>query len=888
MMTDKPCSEPPRPTYLKDYRPPDFLVDAVELRIELGEELTHVRARLRMRRSPTGASRPLELNGQDIELRSLALDGRPLAPEEYSTGAESLRIFSVPERFVLEVDNELRPQENTSLEGLYRSSGNFCTQCEAEGFRKITYYPDRPDVLSIFTVTLVAAEQSYPVLLCNGNLVDSGTLEDGRHWAKWHDPFPKPSYLFALVAGDLACASDEFVTRSQRRVELFVYTEHHNADKCAHALASLKKAMKWDEEAYGREYDLDLYMIVAVDDFNMGAMENKGLNIFNSKYVLAKPQTATDRDFQNIESVIAHEYFHNWSGNRVTCRDWFQLSLKEGFTVFRDQEFSADMNSRAVKRIEDVDLLRTYQYREDAGPMAHAVRPQSYVEINNFYTLTVYNKGAEVIRMLHLLAGSQGFRRGCDLYFERHDGQAVTTDDFVKAMEDANGLDLEQFRLWYDQAGTPRVTVTRQHDPDARTYRLSLEQSCADSPGEQNKRPFHIPLRLALLDAAGERIALRLSQGESSAQADLDRGIVHLREDRQTFVFEDVPTAPVPSLLRGFSAPVILGCDLGDDELRFLTLHEDDPFNRWDAGQALARKHLLELIDRARRGVELELNGALVDSFRAGLECVGSHDEAFVALSLELPSETLLGESLEVVDPDAVHRARRFARRRLAETARDDLVALHERLSEQSAYANDPASIARRSLRNLCLSYLMELDDEDVWRRCVRQFDDADNMTDCMAALTALVDSSCPERDRALKGFYELWHEDPLVVDKWFVVQARSPHPLTPSVVRSLTRHEAFNIKNPNRVRALIGAFGSGNPLHFHALDGSGYSLLGEYVRRLDAINPQVAARLATPFTQWRRYDEQRQSLMQAELESIAAVAGLSRDVLEIVSKTLA
>ncbi len=888
MMTDKTLAESPRPIHLKDYRPPDFLVEDVDLRIELGEERTHVRARLRMRRSPSGAARPLELNGQDIELRSLALDGRALAPGEYSTGAESLCIFSVPERFVLEVENELRPQDNTSLEGLYRSSGNFCTQCEAEGFRKITYYLDRPDVLAVFTVTLVAAEQRYPVLLCNGNLVDSGALEDGRHWAKWHDPFPKPCYLFALVAGDLACVGDEFVTRSRRRVELFVYTEHHNADKCAHALASLKKAMKWDEDAYGREYDLDRYMIVAVDDFNMGAMENKGLNIFNSKYVLAKPQTATDRDFQNIESVIGHEYFHNWSGNRVTCRDWFQLSLKEGFTIFRDQEFSADMNSRAVKRIEDVDLLRTYQYREDAGPMAHAVRPQSYVEINNFYTLTVYNKGAEVIRMLHLLAGPEGFRRGCDLYFERYDGQAVTTDDFVKAMEDANGLDLEQFRLWYDQAGTPRLTVTRQHDPDSCTYRLTIEQSCRASPGERHKRPFHIPLRVALLDAAGERIALRLAGGASPAQADLDRGILHLREERQSFVFENVPTAPVPSLLRDFSAPVILGCDLGDDELRFLTLHDDDPFNRWDAGQVLARKHLLELIDRARRGVELELHPALVDAFRAGLDCVGSHDEAFVALSLELPSETLLGEALEVVDPDAVHRARRFARRRLAEQSTDDLEALHERLSAQAAYANDPASIGRRSLRNLCLSYLMELENEDVWSRCVRQFDDADNMTDSMAALTALVDSSCPQRERALKGFYERWRDDPLVIDKWFVVQARSPHPLTPSVVRSLTRHEAFNIRNPNRVRALIGAFGSGNPLHFHALDGSGYRLLGEYVRRLDAINPQVAARLATPFTQWRRYDERRQALMQAELERTAEIKGLSKDVLEIVSKTLA
>ncbi len=885
MMTDKPCSEPPRPTYLKDYRPPDFLVDAVELRIELGEELTHVRARLRMRRSPTGASRPLELNGQDIELRSLALDGRPLAPEEYSTGAESLRIFSVPERFVLEVDNELRPQENTSLEGLYRSSGNFCTQCEAEGFRKITYYPDRPDVMAPFRVRIEADRATCPILLSNGNPAGSGDLPDGRHFAEWQDPHPKPAYLFALVAGQLVSHDNSFTTSSGREVALKVYVRPGDEGKCAYAMDSLKRAMRWDEEVYGREYDLDIYMIVAVDDFNMGAMENKGLNIFNSKYVLAKPETATDRDFRDIEGVIGHEYFHNWSGNRVTCRDWFQLSLKEGFTIFRDQQFSADMGSAGVKRIEDVDLLRTHQFREDAGPMAHPVRPDTYLEINNFYTVTVYNKGAEIVRMLHHTVGEDGFRRGTDLYFSRHDGQAVTTEDFVRAMEDANGVELEQFRLWYSQAGTPQLIIKREHDAAAGVFRLDVTQRCPPTPNQTEKSPLHIPLAVALLDETGRALPARLAGEPASAAA--ETRVLPVRQPHETFVFVDVPVAPVPSLLRGFSAPVTLQTDLGDEALCFLMAHDTDPFARWDAAQSLARKHLLGMVDRRRAGEPLTLDSGFIDAFGA-VVASDTPDKAFLALMLELPSETLLAESMTEIDPQAIHESRRYARLALARAHRARLQAHYETLADPGPYGTDPASVGRRSLRNLCLSYLMELDDESVWQLALTQLVDAGNMTDAIAALTTLSNSECPRRVDALAEFYRRWCDEPLVIDKWLSIQACSRHSDTLDVVRSLTGHEAFNIRNPNKVRALLGAFASGNPLCFHRADGAGYRLIGGYVREIDRLNPQVAARLAAAFSQWRRYDATRRELMRAELETTLRVSALSPDVFEIVSKTLA
>ncbi len=875
----------PRATLLADYRPADFLVDRVRLEFDLDEHSTRVRSVMQIRRSPTGAGRPLELDGQQLELDYLALDDGVLGPGDYELDANRLRLADVPDVFLLEVVTHIDPQNNTSLEGLYRSSGNFCTQCEAEGFRRITFYPDRPDVLAVFTVKLVGDVKSCPVLLSNGNLVGRGVLDGGRHWAEWHDPFPKPSYLFALVAGDLGCIEDEFVTQSGRRVVLSVYAEHHNIDKCGHAMASLKKAMRWDEEVYGREYDLDRYMIVAVDDFNMGAMENKGLNIFNSKYVLAKPETATDRDFRYIEGVIGHEYFHNWSGNRVTCRDWFQLSLKEGFTIFRDQQFSADMGSAGVKRIEDVDVLRTHQFREDGGPMAHPVRPDAYLEINNFYTVTVYNKGAEIVRMLYHTVGGQGFRRGTDLYFSRHDGQAVTTDDFVRAMEDANGVELEQFRLWYSQAGTPQLIIKREHDAATGVFRLDVTQRCPPTPNQTEKSPLHIPIAVALLDETGRALPARLDGEPASAAA--ETRVLLLRQPHETFVFIDVPVAPVPSLLRGFSAPVTLQTDLGDEALCFLMAHDTDPFARWDAAQGLARKHMLGMVDRRRAGEPLTLDSGFIDAFGAVLAS-DTPDRAFLALMLELPSETLLAESMAEIDPQAVHEARRCARRALARAHRARLQAHYETLADPGPYGTDPASVGRRSLRNLCLSYLMELDDESVWQLALTQLADAGNMTDAIAALTTLSNSECPRRVDALAEFYRRWRDEPLVIDKWLSIQACSRHSDTLDVVRSLTGHEAFSIRNPNKVRALLGAFASGNPLCFHRADGAGYRLIGGYVREIDRLNPQVAARLAGAFSQWRRYDETRRELMRAELETTLRASSLSPDVFEIVSKTLA
>ncbi|WJW74372.1 aminopeptidase N [Thiohalobacter sp. IOR34] len=878
-MTRNKAEQRPKTIHLRDYRPPAFLVDAIDLRFELDEAETRVRALLSMRRNPDAErTDTLLLDGEALELRGLALDGVPLAADGYRLFDDRLEIDAVPARFELCIETALRPQDNTELSGLYRSSGNFCTQCEAEGFRRITYFPDRPDVLARYSTTLVADAERYPVLLSNGNLVAEGETEDGRHWVRWEDPFPKPSYLFALVAGDLACIEDSFVTASGREVALYLYVQAHNIDQCGHAMASLKKAMRWDELNYGREYDLDRYMIVAVDDFNMGAMENKGLNIFNSRYVLARPDTATDRDYQQIEGVIGHEYFHNWSGNRVTCRDWFQLSLKEGFTVFRDQSFSADSYSPGVQRIEDVNLLRNHQFREDAGPMAHPVRPESYVEINNFYTTTVYNKGAEVVRMLHTLLGAEGFRRGCDLYFERHDGQAVTTDDFVRALEDANGVDFTQFRRWYSQAGTPELQVERHFDPVARRYRLHIRQSCPPTPGQPAKQPFHIPLAMALLDDGGRALPLRLA-GEGAAVG--DSRVLELREAEQSFVFEDIDAEPVPSLLRGFSAPVRLHIDYSDEELAFLLAHDSDDFARWEAGQILARRLLLAAAggEEAEPDLLIEAFARLLDDARA--------DPAFRALALNLPSETYLSEFMTVIDPDALHRARRELRRQIAKALQDKLLTYYRAHTDDAPYRIDPQSVGRRSLRNLCLGYLLELETPVVYALAERQFHQAGNMTDVLAALTALVDSDSPAAEPALAAFYEKWRDEALVVDKWFSLQATSRRADTLERVQALSRHPAFSLTNPNKVYALLRSFAAANPVHFHRADGAGYAFIGEQVRRLDAINPQVAARLVTAFTQWRRYDAGRAKGMRAELEKILAESSISTDVYEIASKSL-
>jgi len=883
-MVDSWERDTPKTTHLKDYRPPGFRVDSMHLQFDLDGAKTRVISRFSVERVKDNAKdsdTPLVLDGEELTLNGIKLDGNELSDNEFSVRGDQLIIDSVPNRCEIEIENTIRPENNTSLMGLYLSEGNFCTQCEAEGFRRITYFLDRPDVLTIYTVKIIADKKQFPILLSNGNLTSEGLLEDGRHWAEWHDPFPKPTYLFALVAGNLAHIEDEFVTCSGRKVRLFIYTPEHNIDKCDHAMSALKRAMKWDEETYGREYDLDRYMIVAVDDFNMGAMENKGLNVFNSKYVLAKPETATDADYEAIDSVIGHEYFHNWSGNRVTCRDWFQLSLKEGFTVFRDQEFSADIASRGVKRIEDVNVLRTHQFREDAGPMAHPVRPDSYLEINNFYTLTIYNKGAEVIRMLHTLLGSEGFRIGTDLYFQRHDGQAVTCDDFVTALEDANSIDLKQFKRWYSQAGTPVLDIERDYDADSKTYRLNIEQSCPATPGQDNKEPFHIPLKLSLLDETGQPLSL----GGNNAD-DNHESVLEINDVEQQFEFSNIKREPVPSLLRGFSAPVKVNLQRSDDELKFLMAHDSDPFNRWDAAQQLASQQILDLVSDMKNEHPLQVDDGFMQAFGATLT-QKFDDKSFQADALTLPSETLIAEQMQVIDPQAIHHARNFLKRELASNLKADFQKTYKSMTDTGSYQIDAASIGGRRLRNLCLRYLMELDDSKVHQLGLDQYQQAQNMTDKISALSVLANSNSPERQRVLEDFYEYWKNESLVVDKWLSLQARSRLPETLQNVRALTKHEAFNIKNPNKVRSLIGSFCLGNPALFHAEDGGGYELLSEYVFAVDALNPQVAARLASGFNEWRRYDASRQKLMQKQLEHIATQPKLSKDVYEIVSKTL-
>mgnify|MGYP000928833463 CR=1 FL=1 len=875
----------PKTTYLKDYAPPAYRIPALDLRFELADEFTLVHSRLRVARAeaaPSGA--PLVLDGQQLELLSLALDGMPLPAGAYRVEEDRLTLFDPPESFELAAVTRIRPQDNASLEGLYRSSGNFCTQCEAEGFRKITYFLDRPDVMAVFTVTLVADRDRYPVLLSNGNRVEAGELDGGRHWVTWRDPFPKPCYLFALVAGRLSAVEDAFVTRSGREVALRIYVEPQHLDQCGHAMASLKRAMAWDEERFGLEYDLDLYQIVAVGDFNMGAMENKGLNIFNTKYVLAKPETATDADYQGILGVIGHEYFHNWTGNRVTCRDWFQLSLKEGLTVFRDQEFSADLGSRGVERIEDVRVLRTSQFPQDAGPMAHPVRPDSYIEINNFYTVTVYNKGAEVIRMMRALLGRDGFRRGMDLYFQRHDGQAVTCDDFAAAMADANGADLDQFKRWYHQAGTPELAVGDAYDPATRTYTLTVRQSCPPTSGQPHKEPFHIPLALGLLGADGRDVPLRLA-GE--AEPGGTTRVLALREREHVFRFVGVPARPVPSLLRGFSAPVKLVSAESDEDLRFRLAHDSDDFNRWDAGQTLALRTILALVEDRRQGRDWTLAEPFGAAFERAL--TSDADPALLAQILTLPGQVYLAEQMEVVDVDGIDAAHTFVRRTLAERLRERLRAMYEALRDRDrdGYRIDAAAMGRRALKNVCLDYLMAGDGEDARAACLAQFESAGNMTDQLGALAALANSAGPERGVALAAFYRRWREEALVVDKWLTLQATASLPGTLAVVEALMDHEAFNLRNPNKVRALVGAFCQANPSHFHAADGSGYTFLAEQILALNAFNPQIAARLMVAFTRWRKYDPIRQRGMRGQLERILAAPELSPDVYEIAVKSL-
>lgn len=874
-----------RTVYRNEYTSPDYSVDSIDLRFELGEDVTIVTSRLLLRkqRDASQPDRNLVLNGKNLVLKELKLDGILIDRKSYSVTGEALTILEPPPLFTLEITTEIRPQDNTSLEGLYRSAGMFCTQCEAEGFRAITYYPDRPDVLTLFTTTIIADRERYPVLLSNGNLQERGELSGGRHFVTWHDPFRKPSYLFALVAGDLVCIEDSFTTCSGRGVALQIYVHEQNRGKCDHAMRSLKKAMRWDEEVYGREYDLDRYMIVAVDDFNMGAMENKGLNVFNSCYVLASPETATDDDYHAIEEVIAHEYFHNWSGNRVTCRDWFQLSLKEGLTVFRDQEFSSDMQSRGVKRIEDVRNLRTSQFAEDGGPMAHPVRPDSYMEINNFYTATVYNKGAELVRMQHTMLGKELFRSGMDRYFERFDGQAVTVDDFVQTMAEAGALDLAQFTLWYSQAGTPQVSAGGAYDSADKTFTLTVSQGCTATPGQPDKNVLHIPIDFGLLDRNGEPLPLNLI-GEAAGTA--TSRVLHLRAAEESFCFSGLDEEPIPALLRGFSAPVKLDYPYRHDQLAHLMAHEPDPFCRWEAGQRMASRLILGLVDDLRQGTALILDPSFVEAFRTSL-ANGHPDPAFLAEMLTLPSEKYLAEQVQVVNPEAIHRARQFVIRTLATLLRDEFLAVRAGCLSESPYSPDDGRSGARRLANLCLLYLMSDGGQGEIDLCLEQYRRADNMTDAIGALTPLASCDCPERLEALDDFYRRWQGDRQVVDKWFSLQAASILTGTLDEVQELLNHPAFELANPNRFRSLVGVFSQRNQVRFHEPNGAGYRFLADQLLRLIPVNPQVSARMLAPLTTWRRFDEPLAIQMQQQLQRILAVADLPRDVYEVVTKSL-
>ncbi|WP_235907518.1 aminopeptidase N [Siccirubricoccus phaeus] len=875
-------AESPKTTHRADYAPPAFLVDSVDLAFELDPKATIVRAALALRRNPAApADAPLRLDGEALELLEAKLDGVALPASRYLLGQDgSFTLLNSPAAGRLETTVRIAPEKNTLLSGLYTSGGNFYTQCEAEGFRRITFFLDRPDVLSRYTVTITADRDAVPVMLSNGNPDGSGAAAGNRHWVRWVDPHPKPSYLFALVAGDLVNVHDQFTTKSGRLVSLNIWVRRGDEDRCGHAMDSLKRSMTWDEEVFGLEYDLDVFNIAAVSDFNMGAMENKGLNVFNTKYVLAQPETATDGDYQGIETVIAHEYFHNWTGNRVTCRDWFQLSLKEGLTVFRDQEFSADQGSRAVKRIRDVRGLRAAQFPEDAGPMAHPVRPESYIEIDNFYTPTVYQKGAEVVRLLHTRLGAAAFRRGMDLYISRNDNQAVTIEDFVTAMQDASGVDLSHHMRWYDQAGTPEVTAEDSYDAATRRYTLKLRQHTPPTPGQAEKAPLSIPIAMGLLGTDGAELPTRLA-GENAAQS--GTRLLMLDEAEQSFTFEDVPAPPVPSLLRGFSAPVRLkGVPQG--RLRFLAVHDTDPFVRWESGQQYAAAFMLAQVARVQRGEAPGFDTALAEAVTNTLAQADA-DPAFAAEALVLPGEGFLADQMEVADPVAIHAVRQAIRAEIGRVCGAALRETYQRLAGAGPYRIDGRSIGRRALRNACLAYLTASGDTAL---AAAQYDSASNMTDQLAALSLLADAEAPARAAALASFHAKWRGDDLVLDKWFSIQAMSSRPDTLEAVRALYTHPDFDLKNPNRARSLVGAFAAGNPLHFHDASGEGYRFLADAVIALDPINGQTAARLIGPLGLWRRQSEARGALMRKELERVLATPNLSKGTFEKASKALA
>jgi aminopeptidase N len=891
----------PQAIRLQDYTPPAYLVSAVELDVDIGESRATVRSTLRLSRNPAfpHAGAPLILDGRDIELVSVAIDGKLLAQGDYRVDDHHLVVPQAPDAFSLETVVRFDPWKNTQLEGLYATRSGLVTQCEAEGFRRITYFIDRPDVMATYAVTLCASKARFPRLLANGNLVAQGEGQPAGwflpaagadlHWARWEDPFPKPCYLFAMVAAQLELLEDHFTTRSGKRALLQVYVEQGKLDQAGFAMNCLKRCMAWDEHAFGLELDLERFMIVAVSDFNAGAMENKGLNIFNTKYVLARADTATDADYLGVDRVVAHEYFHNWTGNRVTCRDWFQLSLKEGLTVYRDQEYGADEYSRPVSRIQEVRGLRERQFPEDAGPMAHPVRPDSYVEINNFYTTTVYEKGAEVVRMYATILGKEGFRRGMDLYFKRHDGQAVTCDDFRAAMAEANGVDLSQFERWYSQGGTPVVEASATYDARKRTYTLRLRQGCPPTPGQETKLPFVIPFAVGLVDQDGRDIPPRLESGKAFGKGSFGSSetvVLALDEAEQEFVFGSVEEHPVPSLLRGFSAPVHVRYDYSDSELTHLLAYDSDAFNRWEAGQVMTTRVLLAGVEQLRKGREMEVPHALVEAY-GRLLTLGSRDPAFAAECLQLPSEQYLAECMDVADPDLIHEARTRFMRDLATRYRTRFEGAFRHFTTPGPYSPDAAAAGRRALRNAALTYVATIDDPTARALAFLEFRRAENMTDAMAALACLANSAGAERDRALSMFYDKWKDEALVVDKWFRVQATSWLPGTLERVKVLAAHPAFDLRNPNRARALLHAFALENPVNFHAADGSGYRWVAEQVVGLDRLNPQVASRLARAFDRWKKYDAGRQAHARAALESIRSAEGLSGNVAEVVDRAL-
>ncbi|ENG8002136.1 aminopeptidase N [Vibrio parahaemolyticus] len=865
-------SQAPQAKYRKDYQAPSHTITDIDLTFDLYDSDTIVTALSKVVQK--GESTTLELDGEGLELRSVKVNGEDWAHHEVKEA--SLVLSDLPAEFELEIITKIDPEANTALEGLYKSGGAFCTQCEAEGFRRITYYLDRPDVLAKYTTKVIADKATYPYLLSNGNRIAQGEAENGRHWVQWQDPHPKPAYLFALVAGDFDVLRDKYTTMSGRNVDLEIFVDKGNLDRAGHAMTSLINSMKWDEERFGLEYDLDIYMIVAVDFFNMGAMENKGLNIFNSKFVLANDQTATDRDYLGIEAVIGHEYFHNWTGNRVTCRDWFQLSLKEGLTVFRDQEFSSDLGSRAVNRIDNVRIIRGPQFAEDASPMSHPIRPDKVIEMNNFYTLTVYEKGSEVIRMYHTLLGEEGFQKGMKLYFERHDGTAATCEDFVSAMEDATGVDLKQFRLWYSQSGTPTLRVNSEYNAEAKTYALTVEQFTEATQDQAEKQALHIPFDIELYDSKGQVIPLIIN-GESV------HNVLDIKQDKQTFVFENVADQPVPSLLREFSAPVKLEYDYSDAELIFLMKHATNDFARWDASQMLLAKYIRQNVTNVQTGSEVQLSEDLIDAFR-GVLLDENLEPAFIAQVFSLPSINEITGWYKQIDVDAVDTVLNSITVSLSAALEDELSATYHTL-KQAEYTIDHAAIGKRALRNQCLQFLAHTDKGNTLVKA--QYEAANNMTDTIAAMSAANSAQLECREELMADYSDKWKHDGLVMDKWFALQGSNPAEDALEKVKATMNHEAFSLKNPNRTRSLIGSFLAANPVRFHDKSGSGYQFAGEILRQLNDSNPQVASRMIDPLLKFRKYDEARQAMIRAELEKLKAMDNLAKDLFEKVTKAL-